>query len=527
MRLTDQILASVPGQPREGLRRADALWSQYRTGDRNIPQVIHAATDELSEVTWDAVICGGTLGILLGCALAQRGLRVALIERGQLRGRDQEWNISRHEMHNLVQLGMLTVEELEEAIATEYNPGRLAFHEGIEVWVRDVLNIGIDPVFLLEILKTKFLAAGGTLLEHTAFQSATLHPNGVRVSVQSKSEDASPSSLNTRLLVDAMGHFSPIAQQARNGQTPDAICMVVGTCAQGYPKNETGDLFVSFTPTRNNCQYFWEAFPARDGRTTYLFTYVDTHPDRPSLEDLFEEYLRLLPDYQQAKLDDLAIQRALFGFFPCYRNSPLRSPWNRILHVGDSSGNQSPLSFGGFGAMIRHLPRLVTGLTEALVLDCLSQADLALLQPYQPSLSVTWLFQQSMSVPVGQAPPENQINQLLSGVFEEMQALGDPVLKPFLQDVVQFPALAKTLGRTSLFHPALVIQILPQVGIPALMEWLWHYGNLGAYAGLQGVGRSLLPWIKTLPPHAQYRWNRRLDAWIYGSGSDYDSSSAA
>jgi len=33
------------------------------------------------------------LGILIGCALAVQGLRVALIERGRLRGRDQEWNI--------------------------------------------------------------------------------------------------------------------------------------------------------------------------------------------------------------------------------------------------------------------------------------------------------------------------------------------------------------------------------------------------------------------------------------------------
>ena len=77
-----------------------------------------------------------------------------------------------------------------------------------------------------------------------------------------------------------MGHFSPIVQQARKGDKPDGICLVVGSCAQGYTNNNTGDLIASFTPILNQCQYFWEAFPARDGRTTYLFTYVDDHPDR-------------------------------------------------------------------------------------------------------------------------------------------------------------------------------------------------------------------------------------------------------
>ena len=43
-----------------------------------------------------------------GAALAQRGWRVALIERGILRGRDQEWNISRHELQVLLDLELLT-----------------------------------------------------------------------------------------------------------------------------------------------------------------------------------------------------------------------------------------------------------------------------------------------------------------------------------------------------------------------------------------------------------------------------------
>ena len=56
---------------------------------------------------WDVVVCGGTLGILIGCALAGLGWRVALIERGILRGREQEWNISRKELEVFLELNLL------------------------------------------------------------------------------------------------------------------------------------------------------------------------------------------------------------------------------------------------------------------------------------------------------------------------------------------------------------------------------------------------------------------------------------
>jgi lycopene cyclase CruP len=519
--LTAQILSQLPGTL-DNLRRADQLWQTYREGDLSAPVVVQGSAQILETVTWDLVICGGTLGILVGAALAQRGYRVALVERGVLRGRTQEWNISRSELQALTELGLLSPVELEQAIVTEYNPARLSFHKGVELWVEDVLNVGVDPVFLLETLKSKFLEAGGKLIEQAAFESATMHPNGVCI----QTADSAPTTpLTARVLLDAMGHFSPIVRQARRGRQPDAVCLVVGTCAQGFAENETGDLFASITPIQNQCQYFWEAFPAHDGRTTYLFTYLDAHPSRPSLEALFEDYFRLLPAYQGRELDQLQFQRALFGFFPCYRQ-PLQLTWNRILAIGDSSGSQSPLSFGGFGAMIRHLPRLTRGLDAALSADLLDCQNLALLQPYQPSLAVTWLFQRAMSVGVEQQIAPDQINQLLSGVFEQMERLGEPVLKPFLQDVVQFPALFQTMLWVAIRHPGLVLKVIPQVGLPTLVEWLGHYLLLAAYTVLYQVGnRVRQPWFEQLSAPQRYRFDRWLEAWQYGSGQDYHAES--
>ncbi|BAY07279.1 FAD-dependent oxidoreductase [Calothrix sp. NIES-2098] len=511
MSITEDILSQLPGDVMESLRRSDRILTSLRSDRAPIPTVVKENEQLLDTVDWDVIVCGGTLGILIGCALAVQGVKVGLIERGILQGREQEWNISRKELEVFLELNLLTNEELEQAIATEYNPARVGFHGGTEVWVEDVLNIGVNPVYLLATLKTKFLAAGGKLWENTPLTEAVVHPNGVTVNSQ----------LKTRLLIDAMGHLSPIAQQARQGQKPDALCLVVGSCAQGFPENRSGDLLLSFTSLHNQCQYFWEAFPAKDGRTTYLFTYMDAHPQRLGLEALFEEYLRLLPQYQGVELSQLKFQRALFGFFPTYRQSPLKTPWNRILPVGDSSGSQSPLSFGGFGAMVRHLKRLTFGIQEALQTEQLSAKALALLQPYQPSLAVTWLFQKAMSVGVNQNIPPDRINQLLSIVFQEMQKLGTPVLKPFLQDVVQFSALTQTLLKTALANPGLVAKIIPQVGLLNLLDWVLHYSNLGVYTALFWLSPMLETLIKYLPIQQQYYWHRLVDGWKFGSGSDY------
>ncbi len=559
---TERILSQMTGDPLTGLRRADALWRSPLP----VSPVIREADLDPTEPDWDVAIAGATLGVIIGTALAQRGWRVVLIERGALRGRDQEWNISRQELSVLVRLGLLSEAELEGAIASQYNPARIAFHGGPEFWVNDVLNLGVDPVYLLDCFKQKFLAAGGRLIEHNVFVGATVGRDGVEIELkdvesgrtapeETAPEETAPERLSTRLLLDMMGHFSPIARQARQGQTPDGVCLVVGTCATGFERagqddgledslgngledilgqapqdrpsarSNTADLMYSFTPLRNQCQYFWEAFPARDGRTTYLFTYVDAHPDRPSLEALFNDYFELMPQYQQVELEQLTFRRALFGILPSYRNSPLKPAWNRILQVGDSSGTQSPLSFGGFGALLRHLDRLVLGLDEALRSDCLTRSDLSLLNGYQPNLSVTWLFQRAMSVGLDQKVAPNQINDLLSTVFRTMDSSGEAVLKPFLQDVVQFPALAQTLLKTGLAAPGAIAQVIPQVGLPALLRWSGHYGALAGYGLLNAIAPLALPGLEALTkssPAQQLRLHQWRDLLHYGSGSDYD-----
>jgi len=529
MSLFATVRSQMPLEIPTQLERMDAFWHSYRQFQQPIPQVVDNSSEQIGDKDFDVIVCGGTLGIFVACTLQQRGWNVAIIEQGVLRGRVQEWNISRQELNAFLELDLLTEVELETAIATIYNPARVGFQGGQNLWVRDILNIGVDPVYLLEVLKQKFLGAGGKVLEKTAFRGASTHPDGISVEVITK-ENAMTTRVTGKLLLDVMGHFSPIAKQARSltqgNIKPDGVCMVVGSCAQGMPEKSYGDLIYSFTPIQNQCQYFWEAFPAKDGRTTYMFTYVDADPQRPSFSQLMEDYLFWLPKYQEISLSQLQFQRVLFGFFPSYQQNPLQTPWNRILQVGDSSGMQSPLSFGGFGAMVRHLPRLTNGIDAALHGDWLDQKDLRSLQPYQPNLSVTWLFQKSMSVAVNQQIESDRINYLLGVTFTAMEKLGDQVLYPFLQDVVQFLPLAQTMIEMSIADPVLVLKIMQQVGIVTLLNWLKHYLSLGAYSFLNQIGQRVEPAIANLLPEQQYQLRRQIEAWQYGSGGDYANPNA-
>ena len=527
--LWDRIQSQMPPDASLQLERMDVFWKNYRQNYQEVAKVINRSKNQnLGDRDFDVIVCGGTLGIFIAAALQGLGWRVIVVEQGILRGRAQEWNISRRELSSLVELGLLTASQLETAIATIYNPARVGFRGGKDLWVRDILNIGVDPIYLLATLKQKFLADGGKILEQTKFNSATVYDDGVEVEVRSHNA-LSTAKITGRLLLDVMGHFSLIARQGRSltqpSLKPEGVCMVVGSCAKGMPNREYGDLIYSFTPIQNQCQYFWEAFPARDGRTTYMFTYVDADPSRPSFAQLMADYLRWLPEYQAVELEKLQFVRMLMGFFPAYANNPLAIAWDRVMQVGDSAGMQSPLSFGGFGAMVRHLQRLTQGLDQALQGDWLTRRDLQELQPYQPNLAVTWLFQKSMSVSVNSVDSslnsQDRINNLLNVTFDCMAKLGDRVIYPFLQDVVQFLPLTQTMLAMAIADPVLVLKIVREVGLFTLLDWFKHYLGLGYYSLLYQVGLQIFVTGDYLLPEQKYYWQRQLERWQYGSGGDF------
>lgn len=155
---------------------------------------------------------------------------------------------------------------------------------------------------------------------------------------------------------------------------------------------------------------------------------MDATPERPSLQTLMDDYWDLLPTYQPSITDpekDLQVKRVLFAFFPTYRTSPLQPDHSRLLAIGDASGIQSPLSFGGFGAITRHLSRISGALSEALDHDLLHKNDLGMIHAYTPNLSAAWMFQKAMSIRFQQESTDPKfINRLLAVNFQVMNDMG-------------------------------------------------------------------------------------------------------
>ncbi|XP_068335364.1 uncharacterized protein [Pyrus communis] len=525
------------------LKRLDQVWSTICSAQTVVeePQKVVSSIPGLfsnSDLankavdTFDVLICGGTLGIFIATALCAKGLRVGIVERNVLKGREQEWNISRKELMELVEIGVLLEGDIEQVTAAKFNPNRCGFEGKGDIWVEDILNLGVSPAKLIEVVKNRFTSLGGVMFEGYSVSGISIYEDAAVLQLNEEKI------LSSRLIIDAMGNFSPIVKQIRSGRKPDGVCVVVGSCARGFTNNSTSDVIYSSSLARkvgsSEAQLFWEAFPAGSGptdRTTYMFTYLAPQPQSPKIEELLEEYWKLMPEYQEVSLDDLEIQRVLYGIFPTYRDSPLPAAFNRVLQFGDASGIQSPVSFGGFGSLTRHLNRLSNGIYEAMSDNLLDSYNLSLLNPYMPNLSSSWLFQRAMSAKKESNVPPDFINELLYTNFQSMQRLGDPVLRPFLQDVVQFGPLAKTLGLVMLTKPQIIPSIFKQVeflvfqvGIPVLLDWSGHFSMLGYYTFLSTFADPVVrSFLSTLPTQAKYEWKRRLEAWKYGAGLDYKS----
>jgi hypothetical protein len=233
---------------------------------------------------YDVVICGGTLGIFFAMYLQLQGHNVCVVEAGKLRGREQEWNISMDELLELKDLGILTQEDIDAVITTEFAACRSGFKNkevtplkggyfengvGFECLTPDVLNLGVAPALLLERVSKRFQAIGGVIKDETRLSGVCVSELvGSAIDLGQEQEP-----ITTRLVLDCMGNASPISAQQRYGQKADGICCVVGSCAGGFEAktNLIGDIIYTNQPimTKNekgSNQYFWEAFPVGIGR---------------------------------------------------------------------------------------------------------------------------------------------------------------------------------------------------------------------------------------------------------------------
>lgn len=176
----------------------------------------------------------------------------------------------------------------------------------------------------------------------------------------------------------------------------------------------------------------------------------------------------------------------------------------------------------GFGSLTRHLPRLTEAVTDALKYNCLDKENLSFINFYNPGISSQWMLQRAMSLRKGTQYDEKFINHLLGENFKAMGNLGEPILKPFLQDIVQFIPMGVTMLTQVSKEPLFIPRIIQQVGVLPIVFWLYHYLSLGMFTAAYQVLRLLEGQnLNTLPTDLRFKVRRTIEGVKYGAGLDY------
>jgi lycopene cyclase CruA len=507
-----------PQQPKQVIFKADA------PNDTNA-----------KEIEYDIIYIGGALGAIHAAVMARLGYRVLLIERLSFGRMNREWNISRSELQNLLDLGLLTSEECESIIAREYADGFNKFFDGNLpqplkadiLHTPTVLNVALASDRWLSLCGEKLQQAGGQIWDQTEFIRADIDSKSVTVQlVHLPTGELKQAS--GRLLVDAMGTASPIAWQLNGTRTFDSVCPTVGAVVEGFEAevwdSTYGDVLNSHGDISRGRQLIWELFPAQgDELTIYLFHYHQVHSDNPgSLLEMYEDFFTILPEYRRCEMEKLVWKKPTFGYIPGHFSVSSRDravAFDRLLAIGDAASLQSPLIFTGFGSLVRNLGRLTTLLDTALKHNLLTAEALDQIRAYQSNVAVTWLFSKGMMVPTGKTLPPERINAMLNNFFGLLADAPPEVAETFIKDRTSWLMFNRLALKAARKNPALLLWIWEMAGSKDLIRWLGSYWEFTLDALKNGLLGGWFPqWLQQSQPWLERRYPSlwlRLLSWRY------------
>lgn len=436
---------------------------------------------------FEVVIAGGSLGLVAGVALARRGLKVLVFDRGRVGAAHREWNISQRELSALSRWGIFSPEELAPAVATRYRQGVISFDAtgtgvlACPLYLEGVLDVALDAQAVLDLARRRFLEAGGTILENRSFKRLHIAERGAVASVFEVEGPDGAEFYGALLGIDTMGSTSPIAVGLNKGLPFDGVCPTAGTVVEGLNQDEsTGDVLVSVGEAQGGRQLIWEGFPGRHGETTvYLFYYDRTgqaEARRQSLLDLFEQYFTLLPGYRRFREGGRHVRPA-YGYIPARHGRTGKTAARGLLCLGDSAAGQSPLTFCGFGSFVRHIGRVSSLLRFALKNNLLEERHLRGISPYQANLRVAWVFGRLMQ-PWSESDPAG-VNRLMNVFTRTLAEIGEETTVRFLQDRYTFSEYLRIMLATARRYPAVFPLVARVLGPLGMLKW---GVDIGAFA---------------------------------------------
>jgi lycopene cyclase CruA len=219
--------------------------------------------------------------------------------------------------------------------------------------------------------------------------------------------------------------------------------------------------------------------------TIYLFYYqradavaAAVDEGRHPLLALYERFFTTLPRYKRAMGGEpLRMLRPTYGYIPAYtRLGPMpTAPSARVLLVGDAASRHSPLTFCGFGSMIRSFLPVSRGIIRCLHEDRLGRRDLdALWQGLDPpALQVMGgLTLMMMPPPGGTLEDPDGINDLLNAAFSALADLGQDAYSSFLRDEVSATTFIRFMRSAAGRYPAVYRKVLQHMTPMEAVTWV-------------------------------------------------------
>ena len=449
----------------ERLMHLDAL---SRAGAAVLPPVQPAAPARGDPVDFDVVLAGGGLSLLLAPVLAERGVRVAVFDRGHIGAVHREWNCSAAELGPLHTTGLLTPAEVEGLIVNQYHHGFCRWHAGGTYPVTAALDVAVDATALMQRVRSIALERGVSLHDGHTVESDHAGPAAVRLRVRDPLGHFFE--VTTRIFVDARGAASPRA-------VGDLACPTVGGVLTGLEEAsddperidpKVGEILVTTEGVEAGRQHIWEAFPGRPGETTvYLFAYEPAAARRSGdLLRLYARFFERLPGYKRG---DARLLRPTFGHIPGWsRQVPgPKSEHPRIVLFGDAAARHSPLTFCGFGKMLRTFGPVADALADALARGVAPGAVV----PEEPIHRLTGALALVMARPPTEPGRAQALNGLLDAAFRRLHALGDDAYRDLIRDQLDERRFVRFAWETSRERPEVYDEVLRVLGVFGAARW--------------------------------------------------------
>lgn len=451
----------------ELLERLEALEASREA--RPAPETV-AAPAAGARADFDVAIAGGGLSILHAPVLAARGLRVVVLDRARAAVSHREWNASGPELAPLVEGGVVTSEQLEALVVARYRHGVCRWYGGGSYPVEGVLDHAVDSGELLRHARDRAEAMGVTFLDGHAVTAQAEGPDTIAVRARVASSEA-PVDIVARVLLDARGAASPFA-------TADLVCPTVGGTLSGLVEGDApdevdptvGDILATTDDVQDGRQHVWEAFPGRPGQVTvYLFHYALAPAVGPGA--LLELYGRFFAHLAGYKRGDATLLRPTFGYIPGWsRLAPgPRAPGGRIVLVGDAAARHSPLTYCGFGSMLRSFVPVSNAVANALAEGQLPAAAVARAVPDEEIHGVTGALSRMMATPGSGRP--RWLNALLDAAFATLHGMGNDAYAALLQDRLPTADVVAFLRTTAKGHPQVYREVFATLGPGRALRW--------------------------------------------------------